>query len=46
MLELLKRALIKEVVDKKEKYIMLTENGFKFIERYKTIIDFIEEFDL
>jgi len=44
--ELLRRRLIKEVAGRKDKHIMLTENGFKFIERYKAIIDFIEEFDL
>lgn len=45
--ELLERGLIREIIDKKNnKYVMLTEKGFKFIERYKTIIDFIDEFEL
>jgi len=28
------------------KQVILTDKGYKFIERYITIIDFIEEFDL
>jgi len=45
--ELLERNLIKEISDEnQDKQIVLTEKGFKFLERYKTIIGFIEEFDL
>jgi len=45
--ELLKKELVREVVDKKgKKFIMLTDKGFKFIEKYKLIIGFIDEFDL
>mgnify|MGYP001583784859 CR=1 FL=1 len=44
---LLEKNLIKEVIDKKgEKFISLTDIGFRFLEKYKTIIDFIEEFEL
>ena len=45
--ELLSRKLILEVIDKNgEKHVMLTEKGFKFLDRYRTIVEFIEEFDL
>lgn len=29
-----------------DKYLALTEKGYKFLEKYKTIINFIEEFEL
>jgi predicted transcriptional regulator len=45
--EIVDRGLIKEIVEgKQEKFVMLSEKGFKFLERYKAIIDFIDEFDL
>ncbi len=45
--ELLSRELIKEVVSENgEKFVVLSEKGFRFIERYKTIIEFIDEFEL
>lgn len=45
--DILERGLIMEIVNKdKDKQVMLTEKGFKFLERYKTIVEFIEEFDL
>jgi len=45
--ELLEKNLIKEVVDKKGgKFISLTDKGFKFLERYGVIVNFIEEFEL
>ena len=45
--ELIKKGLIKEVHDKKQrKYITLTDKGFRFLEKYKYIIGFIEEFEL
>jgi len=44
--ELLKRNFIREVNHKKEKFILLTEKGFKYLEKYKTIINFIDEFEL
>jgi len=34
------------VVTSKDKHITLTEKGFRFLQRYKAIIDFIEEFEL
>ena len=44
--ELLERNFIKEVNHKNGKFISLTEKGFKFLEKYKTIINFIDEFEL
>jgi len=45
--ELVDRALIKEIIEgKNRKYIILTEKGFRFLEKYKTIINFIDEFEL
>lgn len=43
--ELKNKSLIKET-NPKEKLISLTEKGTKYIEKYKTIIKFIEEFEL
>ena len=42
-LELMQKGFIKEG---NENFIYLTEKGFKFLERYKTIINFIDEFEL
>lgn len=45
--ELRNKSLIKEIYDKKrKKYITLTDNGFEFLEKYKQIKGFIEEFNL
>lgn len=45
--ELLKKKLVCEIINAKhDKHIVLTEKGFRFIERYKAIVDFIDEFDL
>ena len=45
--ELMERELIKEVInEKQDKFIILTDRGFRFLERYKAIVDFIEEFEL
>jgi predicted transcriptional regulator len=47
MKELLAKDLVKVVVDKKgRKAITLTDKGFKYVEKYKTILGFIEEFEL
>jgi predicted transcriptional regulator len=46
-LELVEKDLVKEINDKKgDKFVILTEKGFKFLDKYKTIISFIEEFEL
>jgi predicted transcriptional regulator len=45
--ELINRELIKECKIKEEsRQIILTEKGFKFLDRYKAIISFIEDFEL
>lgn len=45
--DLLDKKLIAEVVDENgDKLLVLAERGFKFLERYKYIIDFIDEFEL
>ena len=39
--------LFGEIINKKgDKQISLTERGLRFLEKYKTIIDFIDEFEL
>lgn len=41
------KGLIKEVLDKKsKKSITLTDKGFKYLEKYKLILGFIDEFEL
>lgn len=45
--ELLKKEFIKEIEDKKaKKYITLTDKGFNYLDKYKLIKGFIEDFDL
>ena len=44
--ELLSKDLIKEIEDKGKRFITLTDKGFKFLEKYKLILGFIEEFEL
>ncbi|HTZ42204.1 MAG TPA: winged helix-turn-helix domain-containing protein [Candidatus Omnitrophota bacterium] len=44
--ELIEKALIKEISHHGNKFISLTEKGHRFLERYRTIINFIEEFEL
>ncbi|MCA9478534.1 MAG: hypothetical protein KC535_05290 [Nanoarchaeota archaeon] len=47
VLELTEKDLIREVLDKKErKYFTLTDKGFRYLEKYKTIRGFISEFEL
>jgi len=46
-LELKEKSFIQEVSSKSgEKLISLSEKGFNFLEKYRTIIDFIDEFEL
>ena len=45
-MELINRGLIKEIGSDRERRVSLTDRGFKFIEKYKTIIEFIDEFEL
>ncbi len=45
--ELVAKELIKEITDEKGKrYITLTDKGFTYLEKYKLILKFIEEFEL
>jgi predicted transcriptional regulator len=44
--DLIEKELVKEIFDEKDKYICLTDKGFKLLEKYKAIVDFIEEFEL
>ena len=44
--ELLGKNFIKEINTKDGKRISLTDKGFQYLEKYKTIVGFIEEFEL
>ena len=45
--ELIEKEFVKEIVDKKDKkFITLTDKGFRYLEKYKTILGFISEFEL
>ena len=45
--ELVDKKFVKELEDTKgRKYITLTDKGFKYLEKYKWILGFIEDFDL
>jgi len=45
--ELTGKEFVKEVRDKKgKKYITLTDKGFAYLEKYKMILGFINEFEL
>jgi predicted transcriptional regulator len=45
--ELFSKDLVKEIFDKKnKKHLTLTDKGFQYLERYKDIISFIDDFDL
>ena len=44
--DLLEKGLVKEAGSRGERLLILTDNGIRYLERYKTLITFIEEFDL
>lgn len=45
--ELLSKEFVKEITDTKgRKYITLTDKGFLYLEKYKLIAGFIDEFEL
>lgn len=44
--ELLEKEFVKEVHERSGKKIVLTNKGFQYLEKYKTIVGFIEEFEL
>jgi len=46
-IELVEKEFVKELEDSKgKKYITLTDKGFKYLEKYRWILGFIEDFDL
>ncbi len=44
--ELLSKGFIHESYVKSSKFVSLTDKGKRFLEKYKTIINFIDEFEL
>jgi len=47
MEELIEKGMVKEIYDDKgKKYYTLTDKGFRFLEKYQKIREFIEEFGL
>jgi len=45
--ELTTKEFVKEILDKKgKKFIVLTDKGFMYLEKYKMILGFIDEFEL
>ncbi|PIN68759.1 hypothetical protein COV93_08195 [Candidatus Woesearchaeota archaeon CG11_big_fil_rev_8_21_14_0_20_43_8] len=45
--ELIEKGLIKVLLDrKKKKHVTLTDKGFEYLEKYRMIKGFIEEFEL
>ena len=45
--ELEDKKFVKIIEDKKQrKYITLTDQGFKYLEKYKKMLEFIDEFEL
>jgi len=43
----MEKGFITEVADKNgRKYVTLTDKGFKFLEKYRLIMGFIDEFEL
>jgi predicted transcriptional regulator len=45
--ELLEKGFVKEIIDEKgKKFLTLTDKGFRYLEKYKLIVGFIEEFEL
>ncbi len=44
--ELIEKKLMMEISSGGKKYIVLAEKGFRFLEKYRTIVAFIEDFEL
>jgi len=45
--ELLEKEFVKEINDKKKRrFYTLSDKGFKYLEKYKMIVGFIDDFDL
>lgn len=43
---LLEKEFIGEINKNENRYIIISEKGFRFLEKYKAITDFIDEFEL
>ncbi|NOZ80580.1 MAG: hypothetical protein GXP63_02810 [DPANN group archaeon] len=45
--EIMEKGFVKEIHDQKgRRFITLTDQGFRFLERYQDILNFIEDFNL
>ena len=44
--ELIEKEFVKETTRNRNKFVYLSEKGVKFLEKYKTLISFIDEFEL
>jgi predicted transcriptional regulator len=43
---MLEKGLIREITSSGEKKLALTDKGFRFLDKYRVIVDFIDEFEL
>lgn len=44
--ELMEKALIQETMEKTNRYLIITDDGYRFIEKFKQMKDFRESFGL
>jgi predicted transcriptional regulator len=44
--EMNEKGFIKEITNKNNKFLSLTDKGFEYLEKFKVIIGFLDEFDL
>jgi len=44
--EINEKGFIKEITNKNNKFLSLTDKGFEYLEKFKIIIGFLDEFDL
>lgn len=44
--ELLEKKFVRKITNKNKKFYSLTDKGFKYLNKYTTIISFIEDFGL
>ncbi len=44
--ELLEKGFVKKSLERGKVFITLTEKGFRFLEKYSTILNFIDEFGI
>lgn len=44
--ELIEKGFVKKIKDKNGKQISITAKGFRYLEKYQNIVNFIEEFEL